>query len=113
MTVVPGRRTGALGAGSHSFSQDTAGVPGASGTDDFFGTTVSAGDTDQDRKPELFGGAANENNATGAVWVFPGASTRPTATGSRPFTAPAAGLTQSDSTLLGGALAAVREVLAR
>ncbi|MFI5677215.1 FG-GAP and VCBS repeat-containing protein [Streptomyces cellulosae] len=102
VTVVPGRRTGTLGTGSYSFSQDTAGVPGASETDDFFGTTVSAGDINKDGKPELFVGAASENNSTGAVWVFPGASSRPTATGSRLFTAASVGLTQDNGTLLGG-----------
>ncbi|KOU63757.1 hypothetical protein ADK57_20740 [Streptomyces sp. MMG1533] len=102
VTVVPGRRTGALGTGAYSFSQDTAGVPGASETDDFFGTTVSAGDINKDGRPELFVGAASENNSTGAVWVFPGGSSRPTATGSRMFTASSVGLTQDNGTLLGG-----------
>ncbi|MER8005199.1 VCBS repeat-containing protein [Streptomyces sp. NPDC094149] len=102
VTVVPGRRSGALGTGSYSFSQDTAGVPGASETDDFFGATVSVGDIDKDGRPELFVGAPGENNTTGAVWVFPGGSTRPSAGGSRLFTANAVGLTQQSSTLLGG-----------
>ncbi|MCG7204336.1 FG-GAP repeat protein [Streptomyces arenae] len=103
VTVVPGRRSGALGTGSYSFSQDTAGVPGASETDDFFGTTVSVGDIDKDGRPELFVGAAGENNDAGAVWVFPGGSTRPTASGSRVVTAPAVGLTQTSfPAFLGG-----------
>ncbi|WP_234542346.1 FG-GAP-like repeat-containing protein [Streptomyces shenzhenensis] len=102
VTVVPGRGGGALGTGSYSFSQDTAGVPGAAETDDFFGTTVSVGDVDKDGRPELFVGAAGENNSTGAVWVFPGGATRPTATGSRVITPHAIGLTQGWGTLLGG-----------
>ncbi|MGW7549111.1 VCBS repeat-containing protein [Streptomyces sp. NPDC054770] len=102
VTVVPGRRSGALGTGSYSFSQDTAGVPGASETDDFFGATVSVGDIDKDGRPELFVGAAHENNSTGAVWVFPGGSTGPTATGSRVITPNAVGLTQQWGTTLGG-----------
>ncbi|MFE2069088.1 FG-GAP-like repeat-containing protein [Streptomyces sp. NPDC059467] len=102
VTVVPGRRSGALGTGSYAFSQDTAGVPDASETDDFFGTTVSVGDVDKDGRPELFVGAAGENNSTGAVWVFPGGSTGPTAKGSRVITAKAVGLTQTYGTLLGG-----------
>ncbi|SED96796.1 FG-GAP repeat-containing protein [Streptomyces sp. 3213] len=102
VTVIPGRRTGALGAGSYSFTQDTAGVPGASETDDFFGTTVSVGDVDKDGKPELFVSAAQENNSTGAVWVFPGGTSRPTATGTKLFTGPAVGLTQRSGTALGG-----------
>lgn len=102
VTVIPGRRTGALGSGSYSFSQDTAGVPGASETDDFFGTTVSAGDVDNDGKPELFVSAAGENLDTGAVWALPGGTSHPTATGSKLFTAPAVGLTQKSVTTLGG-----------
>ncbi|MGW2516096.1 VCBS repeat-containing protein [Streptomyces sp. NPDC001617] len=102
VTIVPGRRSGALGTGAYSFSQDTADVPGASETDDFFGTTVSVGDIDKDGRPELFVGAAGENDSTGAVWVFPGGSARPTATGSKVFTANSVGLTQQAGTLLGG-----------
>ncbi|MEU6140280.1 VCBS repeat-containing protein [Streptomyces sp. NPDC047081] len=102
VTVVPGRASGALGTGSYSFSQDTAGVPGAAETDDFFGTTVSVGDVDKDGRPELFVGAPAENYSTGAVWVFPGGSTGPKATGSRVITAKAVGLAQNAGTLLGG-----------
>jgi hypothetical protein len=103
VTVVAGRRTGALGTGSYSFFQDTAGVPGASETDDLFGTTVSAGDVDKDGKPELFVRRGRRREQLDrAVWVFPGASSHPTATGSRLFTAVTVGLTQGDSTLLGG-----------
>ncbi|CAM5454106.1 FG-GAP-like repeat-containing protein [Streptomyces griseorubiginosus] len=102
VTVIPGRASGALGTGSYSFSQDTAGVPGAAEIDDFFGTTVSVGDVNKDGRPELFVGAVGENNFTGAVWVIPGGSTRPTATGSKLFTAASVGLTQSNGTLLGG-----------
>jgi hypothetical protein len=102
VTVIPGRASGALGAGSYSFSQDTAGVPGAGETDDFFGTTVSVGDVNKDGRPELFVGAVGENNFTGGVWVLPGGSTRPTATGSKLFTAASVGLTQDNGTLLGG-----------
>ncbi|MDQ0909153.1 hypothetical protein QFZ22_005138 [Streptomyces canus] len=50
------------------------------------------GDFNKDGRPELFVGAAGENNFTGAVSVFPGGSTRPTATGSKMFTAASVGL---------------------
>ncbi|MFD3835875.1 VCBS repeat-containing protein [Streptomyces sp. NPDC058642] len=102
VTVVPGRASRSLGTGSYSFSQDTASVPGTAETDDLFGTTVSAGDVNKDGRPELFVGASGENNATGAVWVFPGASSRPTASGSKLFTASSVGLTQEFGTTLGG-----------
>lgn len=100
--MIPGRRTGALGTGAYSFTQDTAGVPGASETDDLFGTTVSVGDVNKDGKPELFVSAAYENAGTGAVWVMPGGTSRPTATGTKLFTGPSVGLTQQSGTGLGG-----------
>ncbi|WP_327240007.1 hypothetical protein OG243_22190 [Streptomyces sp. NBC_01318] len=56
----------------------------------------------QDGKAELFVGAADENNSTGAVWVLPGGTSGPTAAGSRMFTASSVGLTQQYGTLLGG-----------
>ncbi|MFF5306067.1 VCBS repeat-containing protein [Streptomyces sp. NPDC013161] len=102
VTVIPGRRTGALGAGAYSFSQFTAGVGGGNETDDFFGTTVSVGDVNKDGKPELFVSAAQENVGNGAVWVFPGGANGPTAKGSRVFTAASVNLTQRSNTALGG-----------
>ena len=102
VTVVPGRRTGALGTGSYSFTQDTAGVPDASETGDWFGTTVAVEDVDRDGRPELFVGAAGENEYTGAVWTFPGFTAGPTAARSRVFTARSVGLTQPNRVLLGG-----------
>jgi len=102
VTIIPGRRTGALGTGSYSFNQYTAGVPGGNEAQDLLGTTVSVGDVNKDGKPELFVGAAGENNLTGAVWVFPGGASGPTAKGSRVFTAASVNLTQYNDTLLGG-----------
>ncbi|MFE6825105.1 FG-GAP repeat protein [Streptomyces sp. NPDC057690] len=102
VTVVPGRRTGALGTGSYAFTQDTAGVPDASEAGDGFGTTVAAGDVNRDGRPELFVSASGENESTGAVWTLPGFTNGPTAARSRVFTAPSVGLTQPNSVLLGG-----------
>ena len=102
VTVVPGRRTGALGTGAYAFTQDTAKIPEAGETDDMFGTTVAVGDINKDGKPELFISAAEENNGTGAVWVLPGGTNGPTAKGSSVITAPSVGFPQKDSTLLGG-----------
>lgn len=102
VTVIPGRKTGALGTGSYAFNQYTAGIPGGNEVDDFFGTTVFAGDVNGDGKPELFVGAPGENNSTGAVWVLPGSATGPKAGGSHVFTAASVNLTQQNGTLLGG-----------
>lgn len=102
VTVIPGRRTGALGSNAYSFTQDTAGIPGGGESGDRFGTTVAVGDINKDGRPELFVSAAEENNSTGAVWILPGSPRGATAAGSRMITAPSVGLTQPDSTLLGG-----------
>ncbi|MET8115554.1 FG-GAP repeat protein [Streptomyces prasinus] len=102
VTVIPGRRAGGLGTGAYAFTQNTAGIPGADETEDSFGTTVAVGDINKDGKPELFISAAEENNATGAVWVLPGGTDGPTSKGSSMITAPSVGFPQKDSTLLGG-----------
>ncbi|CAM5520498.1 hypothetical protein SCANM63S_05482 [Streptomyces canarius] len=102
VTVIPGRRTGALGGGAYAFTQDTAGIPGGDEADDAFGTTVSAGDINKDGKAELFIGAAEENFGTGAVWVLPGGTGGPTAKGSRVITAASVGFPQKYNTRLGG-----------
>ncbi|MER5276283.1 FG-GAP-like repeat-containing protein [Streptomyces sp. NPDC002809] len=102
VTVIPGRRTGALGGGAYAFTQNSAGIPGADEADDSFGTTVAVGDINKDGRPELFVSAAEENNATGAVWVLPGGTGGPTGKGSIMITASSVGFPQKDSTLLGG-----------
>ncbi|CAM5362913.1 Integrin-like protein OS=Streptomyces glaucescens OX=1907 GN=SGLAU_17685 PE=4 SV=1 [Streptomyces glaucescens] len=102
VTVIPGRRSGPLGAGSYSFHQDTPGVPSANETTDCFGTTVSAGDVNRDGRPEVFIGAACENHYNGAVFMLPGGSSRPTGSGSRVFTLESLGMRQSYEGWLGG-----------
>ncbi|MFJ8081740.1 VCBS repeat-containing protein [Streptomyces sp. NPDC096205] len=102
VTVIPGRRTGPLGPGGYSFHQDTPGVPSVNETRDCFGTTVSAGDVNGDRKPELFIGAACENHYNGAVFMLPGGTKRPTGTGSRVFTLESLGMPQWYEGWLGG-----------
>jgi len=104
VTVIPGRRSGALGTGGYSFHQDTAGVPSTNESGDFFGTTVSAGDLNRDGRPELIVGTAGENNGNGAVVVLPGGSSRPTGTGSRVFTLESIGMAQADGWLGGKGL---------
>lgn len=100
--AVPGDFDGYHDAVLPAPGANVSGVPGTAEAYDTFGATVSARDVNKDGRPELFVGAGGENNTTGAVWVLPGGTSRATATGSRLFTAPSAGLTQADSTLLGG-----------
>ncbi|MFE6914413.1 hypothetical protein [Streptomyces rubiginosohelvolus] len=103
VVVVPGRRTGQLGAGSYAFTQNTAGVPGGAETDDQFGATVSAGDLNRDGRPELVVGAAWENDQ-GAVWVLPGGASGPLYTSSVSFGPAGLGLPGDIGLLLGGDL---------
>jgi hypothetical protein len=102
VTVIPGRASGALGTGAYSYSQYTAGVPGADESDDYFGTTVSTGDINGDGKPELLVSGVGEDNMTGAVWVFPGSASGPKAAGTHMITASAVNLKQGGGTYLGG-----------
>ncbi|MFI9150943.1 FG-GAP repeat protein [Streptomyces sp. NPDC053367] len=102
VTVIPGRRSGPLGAGGYSFHQDSSGIPSVNETRDCFGTTVSAGDVDGDRRPELFIGAACENHYNGAVFMLPGGTRRPTGTDSRVFTLDSLGMPQGYEGWLGG-----------
>lgn len=102
VTVIPGRRNGALGSGAYVFTQDTVGISGADEAEDAFGTTVAVGDINKDGKPELFISAAEENTATGAVWVLPGETDGPTAQRSSMITAASVGFPQRENTLLGG-----------
>ncbi|WP_405437101.1 hypothetical protein [Streptomyces anulatus] len=101
--VVPGRRTGQLGAGSYAFNQDTAGVPGAIETGDQFGATVTAGDLNRDGRPDLVVGAAWENDQ-GAVWVLPGGASAPAYSSSASFGPAGLGLPWASGMLLGGDL---------
>ncbi|MFF3563937.1 FG-GAP repeat protein [Streptomyces sp. NPDC002574] len=102
VAVIPGRRTGALGAGSSSFNQTVAGVGGVNESDDCFGTTVAVGDVNKDGKPEATVSAAGENNSSGAVRVVPGGASGPVAQGSRFITAANVNLTQPSGTTVGG-----------
>ncbi|WP_097868482.1 FG-GAP-like repeat-containing protein [Streptomyces sp. rh34] len=103
VVVVPGRGAGQLGAGSYSFTQNTAGVPGGVEAGDQFGATVSAGDLNRDGRPDLVVGAAWENDQ-GAVWVLPGGASSPAYTSSASFGPAGLGLTAASGLLLGGDL---------
>lgn len=88
VVVLYGSASGLSATRRKTITQNTAGVPRSA--EPF------------DGKPELFVGAAGENNSTGAGWVFPGGSSGPTVKGSRVFTAASVNLTQRSGTLLGG-----------
>ncbi|MFJ7159760.1 VCBS repeat-containing protein [Streptomyces sp. NPDC101118] len=92
VTVIPGTATGVPGAGSYVITQGTAGIAGSSETDDWFGSTVAAGDITKDGRPELLIGAVGEDGRQGAVWSLPGSAAGPGATGSTQILGSALGL---------------------
>ncbi|OEJ62787.1 hypothetical protein BGM19_03735 [Streptomyces agglomeratus] len=91
VTVLRGSATGLTGTGSKSFSQDTAGVPGAAESHDQFGGSVHLTDSNADGRAELTAGAFAENAGAGAVWLFKAGTSGITATGSTSFGAASVG----------------------
>ncbi|MET7495726.1 FG-GAP and VCBS repeat-containing protein [Streptomyces sp900116325] len=85
VTVLRGSAKGLTGTGSKSFSQDTAGVPGAAEARDEFGGSVWVTDSNNDGRAELVAGASAENNGVGSVWLFKTGASGITATGSTAF----------------------------
>ncbi|MFF1683597.1 FG-GAP and VCBS repeat-containing protein [Streptomyces sp. NPDC058254] len=88
-TVFYGGAAGVDTARSTVFSQDTAGVPGADESDDFFGGTLATGDVNGDGYPDLAVGASFETigsaSHAGNVWVLRGGASGLTGTGAQSF----------------------------
>lgn len=93
---IPGGASGPQGTKAKAFSQDSAGVPGASEVGDKFGTSVSVGDTDGDGYGDIAVGVPGEALGTkakaGQVIVLRGSASGPTGTGSKGFTQDTAGI---------------------
>ncbi|WP_405573719.1 FG-GAP and VCBS repeat-containing protein [Streptomyces phaeochromogenes] len=85
VALVPGSATGVTGAGTQTFHQDTAGVPGVAENDDQFGASSALLDVDGDGHADLAAGSEAENGWNGAVWVLRGTATGLTATSSVAF----------------------------
>ncbi|MFJ8936504.1 FG-GAP and VCBS repeat-containing protein [Streptomyces sp. NPDC102365] len=85
VALVPGSATGVTGAGTQTFHQDTAGVPGVAESRDEFGASSALLDVDGDGHADLAAGSLAENNWNGAVWVLRGTATGLTATSSLAF----------------------------
>ncbi|CAL9525060.1 hypothetical protein SUDANB176_03931 [Streptomyces sp. enrichment culture] len=75
VTVLRGSATGLTTTGAQSFTQDTAGVPGAAEANDHFGSAVRLSDLNGDGHADLSAGADGENDADGALWNLRGSST--------------------------------------
>ncbi|WP_329052178.1 FG-GAP repeat protein [Streptomyces violaceus] len=91
VTVLRGSASGLTGSGAKSFSQDTAGVPGAVEAYDYFGYAVQLTDSSGDGRAELAASASGENTGDGAVWLLKSTASGITATGSKSFGAATVG----------------------
>ncbi|MET9558154.1 FG-GAP and VCBS repeat-containing protein [Streptomyces sp. NPDC006645] len=91
VTVLRGSAKGLTGTSSKSFTQDTAGVPGAAEAEDQFGGSVELTDSNNDGRAELVAGAFAENAGAGSIWLFKSGTSGVTATGSTSFGAASVG----------------------
>ncbi|MFD9114463.1 FG-GAP and VCBS repeat-containing protein [Streptomyces bottropensis] len=92
VTVLYGSVGGLTTTGATSYTQATAGVPGAAESQDWFGTAVRLVDLDKNGKAELVATAGGENDAKGAVWVLRGTATGLTTKGAKSISAGDVGL---------------------
>lgn len=104
VTLLRGSSSGLTTAGAQSFSQDTAGVPGANETNDHFGTAVHLADLNGDGHADLSVSAGGENGADGAVWHLRGASTGMTTKNALTFGPSSVGVSASGYPQLGSVL---------
>ncbi|MFF7488651.1 hypothetical protein ACFZBC_24600 [Streptomyces luteogriseus] len=85
VTVLYGSASGLTTKGATSYTQNTAGVPGASETGDRFGERVTLTDHTGDRRADLSVSAPGENAGDGAVWSLRATATGPTTSGATSF----------------------------
>ncbi|MEU3935029.1 hypothetical protein AB0E85_23810 [Streptomyces sp. NPDC029044] len=85
VTVLYGSAAGLTTKGATSYTQNTAGVPGASEQGDRFGERVTLTDHTGDRRADLTVSAPGENAGDGAIWSLRATATGPTVTGSTSF----------------------------
>ncbi|MFI0511894.1 FG-GAP and VCBS repeat-containing protein [Streptomyces sp. WSLK1-5] len=104
VTLLRGSSSGLTTAGAQSFSQDTAGVPGANETNDHFGTAVHLADLNGDGHADLSVSAGGENGADGAVWHLRGATTGLTTKNALTFGPSSVGVSTSGYPQLGSVL---------
>ncbi|MCW8100463.1 FG-GAP and VCBS repeat-containing protein [Streptomyces tauricus] len=85
VALVPGSASGVTGAGTQTFHQNTASVPGVAESGDAFGVSSALLDVDGDGHLDLAAGSTAENSENGAVWVLKGTASGLTATSSSAF----------------------------
>ncbi|WP_371528666.1 FG-GAP-like repeat-containing protein [Streptomyces sp. NBC_01283] len=106
VVLLKGGANGLTGTGAQAFNQTTAGVPGVSEGDDYFGEEVKLTDVNKDGLADLTVGVPQEDGTTkdsGAAWLFRGAKTGLTTTGITSFSPSSLG-TQEAGARFGGEL---------
>ncbi|MGF0171279.1 hypothetical protein ACQF36_12405 [Streptomyces sp. Marseille-Q5077] len=103
VTVLYGSASGLRTTGAQSLTQNTAGVPGTSESNDRFGARVLLADHSGDRRAELTVAATGENG-DGAVWSLRGATTGVTTGGATSFGPSTTGVSTAGSPGYGTAL---------
>ncbi|MEJ8670363.1 FG-GAP repeat protein [Streptomyces sp. MS1.AVA.1] len=103
VTVLYGSASGLRTTGAQSLTQNTAGVPGTSESNDRFGDRVLLADHSGDRRAELTVAATGENG-DGAVWSLRGATAGVTTGGATSFGPGTTGVSTAGSPGYGTAL---------
>ncbi|GAA4796816.1 FG-GAP and VCBS repeat-containing protein [Streptomyces ziwulingensis] len=88
------------GSGAQSFSQDSAGIPGANEKDDFFGTDVKLDDVTGDGRADLVIGS-QENAGNGAVTYLPSNGAKIAPAGARTVSPSQAGVSTTGTPVFG------------
>ncbi|GGY96288.1 hypothetical protein GCM10010300_45440 [Streptomyces olivaceoviridis] len=104
VTLLRGTASGLTTRGAVSYTQNTAGVPGAAEKGDRFGARVLLADHSGDRRAELTVAGPGENAGDGAVWSLRGASAGPTTTGALSFGPSATGVSTAGTPRYGSVL---------
>ena len=104
LTVLYGSASGLKTSGAKTYTQNTAGVPGAGEKSDRFGGRTTLLDHSGDRRAELTVSAPGENAGDGAVWSLRGTTTGPTTSGAVSFGPSATGVATTGSPAFGKTL---------
>ncbi|PAZ13979.1 integrin-like protein [Streptomyces sp. SA15] len=94
-----------LTADAVTLTQNSAGVPGAAETNDFFGEGILLTDLTKDGKADLLAAANGENEMDGLVTVLKGSATGITTSGAKTYGPSAFGISTADDPRLGSILA--------
>ncbi|MFJ7292839.1 FG-GAP-like repeat-containing protein [Streptomyces collinus] len=104
VTVLYGSASGLTTKGATAYTQNTAGVPGASEQGDRFGERVTLTDHTGDRRADLTVSAPGENAGDGAIWSLRATAAGPTASGSTSFGPGTTGISTAGAPAYGTAL---------